>query len=68
MKILAYEKDGALTFDEWQSDRSVVLEVLKGYRCGLGRGGKPMLLGPEPGDELEIDDAIHRGVAKRVAG
>ena len=68
MKILAYEKDGALTFDEWQSDRAVVLEVPKGYRCRLGLFGKTMIVGPEPGEEFDIDEAIGRGIARRVAG
>jgi hypothetical protein len=68
MKVLLYEKDGAFTFDTSQSAVPVVLELSEGYRCGLGPSGHAMIFGSDAGVELEVEEAIRRGVARRVAG
>jgi hypothetical protein len=64
MRLTVYWNEGAYTFWEFEAERTVVLEVAKGWRLGIGRFGKTMLLGPGHDDELSIEEALARGVAR----
>ena len=64
MRLTVYWKEGAYTFWEFEAERTIVLELTKGWRSGLGRFGKQMLLGPTVGDELTIEEALAREVAR----